>query len=194
MLFQAFKEQPDMTKEDAEVISGEIEKIDNVLTNFMGFVKQKGLHFEETDLNELIERVLSLATYDIESSNIVIKKDMLEGLPRIHADRGLLEQVFLNLIINAVHAMPDGGEIRISAKSDDKYAEVMFWDMGGGIPADIQEKIFDPFFTTKKEGTGLGLAIAYNIVKSHGGKLSYNSNSGKGTVFTVMLPIEAENG
>jgi signal transduction histidine kinase len=194
MLFQAFKEQPDMTREDAEVISNEIEKMDNILSNFMGFVKQKGFYLADTDLHKLVDRVLSLATYDIENANIVVRTDMLETLPGVKADRGLLEQVFLNLIINAVHAMPDGGEIRISGKSDDTFVEVMVWDKGGGIPSDIREKIFNPFFTTKEEGTGLGLAIAYNIIKSHGGKLFFNSDEGRGTVFTVRLPIEAEHG
>jgi signal transduction histidine kinase len=194
MLFQAFKEQPDMTREDAEVISSEIEKMDRVLSNFMGFVKQKGFRLSETNLNELIERVLSLATYDIENANIVVRKDMIGTLPPVEADRGLLEQVFLNLVINAVHAMPGGGEIRISGKSDDSFVEVMVWDKGSGIPSDIREKIFNPFFTTKEGGTGLGLAIAYNIVKSHGGKLFFNSDEGRGTVFTVRLPIEAEHG
>jgi signal transduction histidine kinase len=188
MLFQAFKEQPDMTREDAEVISNEIEKIDNVLTNFIGFVKQKGFQYTEVDLNGLVDKVLSLATFDIENSNIEIHKDMLEGLPAVKADRSLLEQVFLNLVINAVHAMPDGGEIRISGKSDENFTEVMIWDKGGGIPADIQSKIFDPFFTTKADGTGLGLSIAYNIINSHGGRLFFNSTEGKGTVFTVRLP------
>ncbi len=194
MLFQAFKEQPDMTKEDAEVISSEIEKIDRILTNFMGFVKQKSFQFTDVDLNALTDRVLSLATFDIENSGIVVHKDMLDALPPVRADSALLEQVFLNLIINAVHAMPDGGEIRISGKSDDNFAEIMVWDKGRGIPSDIRSKIFDPFFTTKAGGTGLGLSIAYNIVKSHGGKLFFNSNEGKGTVFTVRLPRGAENG
>jgi len=193
MLFQAYKDQPDMTKEDAEVISNEIEKIDKVLTNFMGFVKQKGFYFSETNLNELIGSILSLATYYIEKSRIHVRKDMLESLPVIKADGALLEQVFLNLVINAVHAMPDGGEIRISGKSYNSSVEIMFQDEGGGISPDIQAKIFDPFFTTKDEGTGLGLAIAYNIIKSHGGKLFFNSNKGKGTIFTVRLPLEAKN-
>jgi signal transduction histidine kinase len=194
MLFQAFKEQPDMTKEDAEIISNEIDKIDNVLTNFIGFVKQKGFKYADVDLNQLIDRVLSLATYDIENSGIEVHKDMLEGLPSVRADRSLLEQVFLNLVINAVHAMPDGGEIRISGKTDEYFTEVMIWDKGGGIPADIQSKIFDPFFTTKAEGTGLGLSIAYNIINSHGGRLFFNSTEGKGTVFTVRLPKEVKSG
>ena len=193
MLFQAFKEQPDMTREDAEVISDEIEKIDNVLTNFIGFVKQKGFKYTDVDLDALIDRILSLATFDIESSNIAVHKDMLDSLPAVKADRSLLEQVFLNLVINAVHAMPDGGEIRISGKADEHFTEVMIWDKGGGIPHDIQSKIFDPFFTTKADGTGLGLSIAYNIINSHGGKLFFNSTS-NGTVFTVRLPREVKVG
>ncbi len=191
MMFQAFREQPDMTREDAEVISGEIDKIDKVMTNFLGFVKQKGFHFTEVDLNALIDRVLSLATYDIENAGITVHKDMIDALPAVEADRSLLEQVFLNLLLNAVQAMPEGGEIRISGKTDDRFVEVMVWDRGGGIASDIGSKIFDPFFTTKEEGTGLGLSIAYNIINSHGGKLFFNSNEGTGTVFTVRLPKRA---
>jgi signal transduction histidine kinase len=194
MLFQAFKEQPDMTKEDAEVISSEIEKMDKVLTNFLVFLKQKSFHLSKVNLNTIIDRVLSLSTFDIESSGIVVHKDLIDALPDIQADRALLEQVFMNLIINAVQAMPNGGDIRISGKSDENYVEVMVWDKGGGIPPDIRPKIFDPFYTSKDDGTGLGLSIAYNIVKSHGGKLLCNSNEGVGTVFTVRLPIEKKNG
>lgn len=194
MLFQAYKEEPDMTREDAEIISHEIDKIDTILTNFMGFVKQKDFKLTDVDLNELIDRVLSLATYDIEHSNITVHKDMMEALPTVKADRSLFEHVFLNLIINAIQAMPDGGEIRISGKSDEHFVEVMTWDKGTGIPMNIRSKIFEPFFTTKDQGTGLGLSIAYNIVNSHGGKLFFNSNESGGTVFTVRLPKGTDNG
>jgi signal transduction histidine kinase len=188
MLFQAYKEEPDMTKEDAEVISNEIERIDNILTNFMGFVKQKGFKMADVDLSALLDRVLSLATYDIEHSGITVHKDMIESLPKVKADRSLLEHVFLNLVMNSIQAMPEGGDIRVSGKSEDDSVEIMIWDKGSGIPSNIRSKIFDPFFTTKDQGTGLGLSIAYNIVKSHGGKLFFNSTEGKGTVFTVKLP------
>ncbi|MBI5055097.1 MAG: HAMP domain-containing protein [Nitrospirae bacterium] len=189
MLFQAFKEQPDLTKEDAEVISKEIEKIDTIITRFLGFVKQKSFHYSEINLNALIDRVLSLASFDVRNYGISVQKDMMETLPEIKGDRSLLEHVFLNLILNSVQAMSNGGEIRISGKTDDKFVEVMIWDKGSGIPADIRSKVFDPFFTTKENGTGLGLSIAYNIVKSHGGKLFFHSNEGAGTVFTVRLPV-----
>ena len=194
MMFQAFREQPDMTKEDALIISDEIEKIDDILTNFLGFVKQKDFHFSEVNLNDLIARVLSLATFDIENSGIVVHEDFSGPLPAVNADRSLLEQVFLNLLLNAVQAMPEGGEIRISGKSDDRFVEVMISDQGEGIPEEIRPKIFDPFFTTKDAGTGLGLSIAYNIIKSHRGHLFFNSSNARGTVFTVRLPKEVEHG
>ncbi len=192
MLFQAFKEQPDMTREDAEIINSEIEKIDTVLKNFLGFVKQKGTDFTNVKLSGLIEHVLSLAAYHIENANITVQKDMLESLPVVRADKGLLEQVFLNLIINAAQAMPNGGELRITGRTDEKFTEVMIRDQGGGISDEMRSKVFDPFFTTKEDGTGLGLSIAYNIIKSHNGSLSFNSNQGKGTVFTIRLPMDTQ--
>ena len=194
MLFQAFKEQPDMTKEDAEVIHNEIERIDNILTKFLGFVKQKDVNASDININSLIERVLSLATFDLKNKGIAVHKDMLETLPAIKGNESLFEHVFLNLILNSIDAMPYGGEIRISGKTDDNFAEVMIWDKGCGIPLKIKSKVFDPFFTTKANGTGLGLSIAYNIVKAHGGKLFFDSNEGVGTVFTVRLPKEVKNG
>jgi signal transduction histidine kinase len=189
MLFQAFREQPDMTKEDAEVISREIEKIDTIITRFLGFVKQKSLQVSEINVNTLMDRVLSLCSFDITNNDIVLQKDMTETLPHIKGDRALLEHVFLNLILNAVQAMPNGGEINISSKADDGFVEVVISDKGGGIPSNIRSKVFEPFFTTKENGTGLGLSIVYNIVKSHGGKIFFDSSEGAGTKFTVRLPI-----
>ncbi|MEW6714717.1 MAG: ATP-binding protein [Nitrospirota bacterium] len=188
MLFQAFMENPDMTREDAAIINKEIEKIDNVLNSFLGFVKEKGFRFSEINIDKLIDRILSLASFDLDSYGIVVQKDMTDSLPSITGDRALLEQVFLNLIINAVEAMPDGGEIRISGKTDNNFVDVMIWDKGGGIPAELKAKVFNPFFTTKEHGTGLGLSIAYNIINAHRGELFFDTNEGVGTVFTVRLP------
>jgi signal transduction histidine kinase len=194
MLFQAFKEQPDMTREDAEIIHGEIEKIDKILTQFLSFVRQKDFQSSELHMGRLIDRVLSLTTFDIQNSHIMVKKDVVDDLPPIQGDRALLEQVFLNLVINSIQAMPNGGEIRISGKTDNGFIEVMIWDQGSGIPDKLRSKIFDPFFTTKQNGTGLGLSIAYNIIKTHGGKLYFNTSEKGGTVFTVKLPRGKENG
>jgi len=188
MLFQAFREQPDMTKEDAEVINNEIEKIDTIITRFLGFVKQKSFQVSEINVNTLMDRVLSLCSFDITNNDIVLQKDMTETLPHIKGDRALLEHVFLNLVLNAVQAMPNGGKLNISSKADVGFVEVVISDKGGGIPSNIRSKVFEPFFTTKENGTGLGLSIVYNIVKSHGGRVFFDSNNGSGTKFTVRLP------
>jgi|Deesub1362A_J573_1020465.scaffolds.fasta_scaffold03678_4 signal transduction histidine kinase len=192
MLFQAFREQPEMTEEDIEVITNEIEKIDGILTRFLSFVKQKGFTLSPVRIDSIIEHVLDLASFDIRNHRIVVHKDMLNHLPPVKADGPLLEQVFLNLLLNSIEAMPDGGEIRISGRADEEFVEVMIWDKGKGIPSDIRTKVFEPFFTTKSNGTGLGLSIAYNIVKEHGGRLFFDSNEGEGTVFTVRLPRASE--
>jgi len=189
MLFQAFGEQPDMTREDAEVISSEIEKIDTIITRFLGFVKQKSFERSEINVNALIDRVLSLCSFDITNNDIMLQKDLTETLPHIKGDRALLEHVFLNLILNAVQAMPSGGEIHISSRADDGFVEIVISDKGCGISSDIRSKVFEPFFTTKENGTGLGLSIVYNIVRSHGGKVFFLNNEDTGTKFTVKLPI-----
>ncbi len=188
MLFQAFREQPDMTKKDAEIIYAEIEKIDTIITRFLGFVKQKDFEVSDVNINALIERVLSLAAFDIRRHSIAVYREAVENLPEIKGDRALLEHVFLNLILNAVQAMPGGGDIRISGRTDDRFIEVTVRDKGAGIPSDIRSRVFDPFFTTKEDGTGIGLSIVYNIVKSHRGTVFFQSNEGGGTAFTVRLP------
>jgi signal transduction histidine kinase len=127
-----------------------------------------------------MERVLSLAAFDIRRHNIAVRNDMMESLPELKGDRALLEHVFLNLILNAIQAMPDGGDIGISGKADEKFVEVTITDKGCGISADIRSKVFDPFFTTKEEGTGLGLSIVYNIVKSLAGKCTSAAVKAKG--------------
>jgi len=188
MLFQAFREHPDMTKEDAEIIYSEIEKIDTIIARFLGFVKQKDFEVSDVNISALIDRVLSLAAFDIRRHGIAVYRDAMDGLPEIKGDRALLEHVFLNLILNAVQAMPGGGDIRISGRTDDRFVEVTVRDKGAGIPAGIRSKVFDPFFTTKEDGTGIGLSIVYNIVKSHRGMVFFHSNEGAGTAFIVRLP------
>lgn len=190
MLFQAFKEQPDMTKEDANIIYNEIEKIENIISRFLSLVKDKDFKPSDVDIQSLIDHVLSFTTFALRKNGVVVRKDTLDALPPIRADKALLEQVFLNLILNSIEAMPDGGEIKISGKTLNGYLEVTISDQGAGIPSEIRSKVFDPFFTTKEVGTGLGLSIAYNIVKAHRGTLFFESKEGAGTVFTVRLPKE----
>jgi len=192
MLFQDLRRQPDITDEDIDVINDEIEKIDRILSRFLDFAKQKRFNLSTVHLDTLIEHVLGLASFDIKSHKIIIRKEEMGHLPPVNIDASLFEQVFLNLLINSIEAMPGGGEIRVYGRYDENYVDVMILDRGGGIPSDIKMKVFEPFFTTKTNGTGLGLSIAYNIVKEHGGRIFFDSNEGEGTVFTVRLPRTKE--
>lgn len=112
---------------------------------------------------------------------------------RLKIDPDQIQQVFLNLILNARDAMPDGGRLVISVKRADGHVEMCFADTGSGIDAEVKEKVFDPFFSTKgpTKGTGLGLSICYSIIKDHGGTIDIDSEKGKGTKFTIRIPVEA---
>lgn len=196
MLFQDFKYEGvhSVTKEEAEVILDEVENIDNILTRFLGFAKQDSLTITEANINDIIKRVLSLTVFSLKNQNIKIYNDLPEDLPHVNIDKPLIEQLFMNLILNSVQAMPEGGKLRLSGSTLNGFIEIKFKDTGRGIPDNIKSKVFDPFFTTKDDGTGLGLSIAYNIIKAHGGNIGVESAFQKGAVFIVRLPIGAGNG
>ncbi|HDH06348.1 MAG TPA: HAMP domain-containing protein [Nitrospirae bacterium] len=195
MLFQNYKLKrvSSITDEDMEIILDEIENIDDILTKFLGFAKQERPALAETNMNDIIRRVLSLSSFNIQNQDIKVYNDLPESLSSVNADRSLMEQVFLNLIMNSVEAMPDGGELRISGGLMNGFLEVKIADTGGGIPDNIKSMLFDPFFTTKDKGTGLGLSIAYNIVRAHKGDIGFESINQKGTVFTVRIPTGGGN-
>ena len=196
MLFQNFqyKGTSSITVEDTEIILDEIENIDDILTKFLGFAKKEDPALAEANINDIIRRVLSLSSFNIKEQDIKVYNDLPKNLSPIKIDKILIEQVFMNLIMNSVQAMPDGGELRISGGVTNGFLEIKLADTGSGISDDIKSTVFDPFFTTKDKGTGLGLSISYNIVKAHKGDIEFKSNNQKGTVFTVRLPAGGENG
>ncbi|MCG2813324.1 MAG: HAMP domain-containing histidine kinase, partial [Thermodesulfovibrionales bacterium] len=142
-------------------------------------------------INGLIENVLMLTDYLISKKEIRVAKDLSTDIPEMMVDQNKMEQVFLNIILNAVQAM-DGkpGTLAIGTLSDNGYCEISFTDTGQGIPEEVLLYIFDPFFTTKPvgEGTGLGLSVSKSIVEQHNGKITVETSE-KGTRFTVRLPM-----
>jgi signal transduction histidine kinase len=123
---------------------------------------------------------------------VKITRSLTKGLPEIMVDQGKIKQVFTNIIMNAMDAMPDGGVLQISSRmsADEKHVEVVFEDSGKGIPREHLQRIFDPFFTTKGiKGTGLGLSISYGIIQQHNGSIEVDSQVGKGTKLTIILPM-----
>jgi PAS domain S-box-containing protein len=185
-------EHPDIL-EAREAASGTIgcarraaEIMDHVRSRFKKNFPQR----EAVDVNELIREISLLLKNDIRRNSVTVRLELAENLPEIAGDRVQLEQVLMNLMLNAIEAMHDAkGDLTITSHStDDGHLSISVRDTGVGIPADKIDQIFDTFFTTKPQGTGMGLAISRSIVESHGGCLWATSNSGRGSTFQFTLP------
>ncbi len=164
-----------------------------IISNLLDFARESGSQMESLDMSELLRETIALASNQIKLSGIKISFQATDNLPRVHGDIQQLEQVFLNLILNAVDASPKGSKIQVIVlpADDPNYVAVKVIDTGTGIPPHILPSIFDPFFTTKGKGrgTGLGLSVSQGIVAKHGGRISVASKEGQGATFTVTLPI-----
>ncbi len=170
-----------------------VERCSRITHRLLGFAKRMDTKIEALDLRELLTEVLGFLEKDALNRGIKIETDFPPDLPSITSDRGQLQQVFLNILNNAIDAITEGGRIDISAelRKDDKI-DVIIEDTGKGISKPDLERIFEPFFSTKKaHGTGLGLSITYGIVQKLGGKIAAESKVGEGTTFIVTLPVEA---
>lgn len=174
----------------ADSILQSVDRCGAITHRFLGFAKRMDFETTPINLELLIKEVLEFLGNEASYRNISINLHAVGSLPEIESDRGHLQQVFLNIINNAYAATSDGGNIDIIIKEKSGYVKVIISDNGGGIPEEHLEHIFEPFYTTKKEGTGLGLSITYNIVHKLGGDIKVKSKVGKGTSFTVSLPIK----
>ena len=147
----------------------------------------------QVDINKMIEDGLYFIKSRCKKSGIEIKLSLSSDLPEITADQSQIYQVLVNLVVNAVQAMPDGGLLTIKTLFDDSDISMFIEDTGIGMSKDTVEKIFLPFFTTKEinEGTGIGLSVVHGIITSHGGRINVESKSGKGTRFEILLPIKS---
>lgn len=179
------------------LIIEETERCSKIVKGLLDFSRQATAEKVPTDLNQLIEDTLTLVKSHVMASKTSIVRQFQHHLPVVSVAPGKIKQVFTNLILNAIEAMPGGGVLTLSSRTSDdgKSVEIEFADAGCGIPEHIIRQIFDPFFSTKKgKGTGLGLSISYGIVKHHGGDITVQSSVGKGTEVTVTLPITVEEG
>ena len=186
-------ELDDRDMEELDIILYEVDRLNNMLNRFLTFARPKLPELKETDMNQLLRYAMSLAEQNM-PENIAFKTDFDE-IPKVMLDKEMFEALLLNLMLNAIQAMPDGGEIRLITRYDRKRSmvRVMVQDNGVGISPDISDKIFDPFFTTKAEGTGMGLAIAARTVEAHGGAMEVESIEGEMTRFTIMMQAVIED-
>jgi signal transduction histidine kinase len=172
-------------------VDEEAKRIEEIVKNLLDFSKPKEGNFTETDINETIRKALPLVQNMLDISNIDLKLSLGPRVPRVFVDGHQMQQVFVNLIVNAVQATASGGELYISTYADaagDKV-KVKIRDTGKGIPAEYLPHIFDPFFSTKGvSGTGLGLSVSYGIIRNHAGNIKVESEVGVGTTFTIELP------
>ena len=180
-------------KEMVEDVVSEAKRSKNIISNLLDFARESGSQLEPLDLEQLLNETVNLAANQIKLSGIRIEFQATGNLPRVHGDSQQLRQVFLNLILNAIDASNKGGKIQILVlpADDPSYVAVKVIDFGTGIPGHIMASIFDPFFTTKGKGkgTGLGLSVSQGIVAKHGGRIRVSSQEGKGSTFTVTLPV-----
>ena len=173
-------------------INEHVHRIARIVRNLGDFARLYPRQKIPTSLREILETTLNLVRYDKNFRKIEIRTDVRDT-PPLKIDPDQIQQVFLNLILNARDAMPDGGTLDISVMQSDGYVVMLFADTGSGIAPEMRDKVFDPFFSTKgpTKGTGLGLSICYSIIKDHGGTIEIDSGKDKGTRFTIRIPVEA---
>jgi signal transduction histidine kinase len=178
-------------KQHIEVINSGFDRIQIIVKNLLDLSKSSKLSIAPANINSVIENVLNLTEYTISRKGISIIKELSPDLPEIPVDSHKIEQVLLNLIINAVHAMDEGGVLKISTSAGEEWCSVSVSDTGKGIAPDVMARMFNPFFTTKGvgEGTGLGLTVSKAIIEQHKGTIS-TSTSEKGTTFIMTLPVK----
>ncbi|MBW2262734.1 MAG: HAMP domain-containing protein [Deltaproteobacteria bacterium] len=182
-------ERLDMTKDLVE----QADRSRKIVRNLLDFAREGEIEMGKLDVREIVEESIALVANQLKLSRVKAKIDLPENLPPVNGDRQYLSQIFVNLALNAVDAMPQGGTLGVSAdlEAEGGFLATHVSDTGSGIPDHILQSIFDPFFTTRPtgQGTGLGLSVSLGIARRHGGDIRVTSREGEGTTFTVLLPI-----
>jgi two-component system NtrC family sensor kinase len=187
------KSEDDPDREDLQVIVDETLRCREIVKGLLGFSKQAEPQKEAVDINNIIQTSLALTRSQAMIQDVKVFTTLSDHLPPIVVDGDQIQEVFLNIILNAIDAMPKGGELHVtSTMTDGEHAvQIRFADTGRGIPPENLDKVFDPFFTTKgAKGTGLGLAVAYGVIDQHRGKITMESKAGKGTTCLIDLPVK----
>jgi signal transduction histidine kinase len=187
MLGRNVAAENDLAREMAGFIVTEVDRTNSLVTRFLQFARPLQVRTEQADLSAMLDR--AAAEVERETQRVSIYRNYSPDIPPFEFDAELLERVFYNLLLNAAQASPEGGAVTIKTRAAGGTVEVAVIDRGSGIGTEHLRNIFNPFFTTKPEGVGLGLAIVSKIVDEHGGKISVESEPGKGSIFRVLLPM-----
>jgi PAS domain S-box-containing protein len=173
------------------VLDAEIDRLDAVVKRFLDFSRPMDVRLEPTQLADLLKEVLEVAGPQLERSKVQVAQLLPIGVPEVFGDRALLKQAILNLVLNAVDAMPNGGQLQLTLNRRGEMAEIIVGDTGRGIPLEHRQKVFQLFFTTTPGGSGIGLASTFRIVQLHNGSIDFTSEVGRGTTFRIELPLAA---
>jgi signal transduction histidine kinase len=173
----------------ADVIVQEAKRLNRIVTDFLDFARPPTLNLMSSNVEEILEKNLNFLAPEIQRNGFEIHKRFATHVPEIQADPGLLYQAFLNILMNAMQAMPEGGSIFVEVSARGNALTTIFVDDGPGIPDETLKKIWEPFFTTKDKGSGLGLSIVKKIIEGHGGAVAIENGQEKGAQVTVSLPL-----
>jgi len=193
VLRQKLQQMDPDTRRHMDVIASEIQRLDRVVQMLIDFTRPVELRLTDIDLSRIVDEVLSLASPDAERHGVrVIRQLAAETLP-VRVDADLLKQALLNVVLNGVQAMPQGGNLEVAARrAGDREIVIEVRDQGAGIAPEIRDKVFNLYFTTKKAGTGIGLAMTYKVMQLHHGSVDFAPASPRGTVFQLTLPLQEQ--
>ncbi|MFP4483741.1 MAG: two-component system sensor histidine kinase NtrB [Spirochaetota bacterium] len=172
-----------------DVVNEEVSRLNKIVVDFLFAMRPMNVELTEGDLNEVVRGVLDFVQYELETSDIDLSVDLAPSLPKIEVDEKYLKQALMNIIKNAIAAMPEGGTLRVWTERRGDEVQLSIADTGVGMSDEVVEKIFEPYFTTKDFGSGIGLTLVYKVVKEHLGEVSVETEEGKGTTFTLSLPV-----
>jgi PAS domain S-box-containing protein len=174
-----------------QVLDKEIDRLDAVVKRFLDFTRPMEVRLEATQLADILREVVEVAQPQLRKSKVEVAQLLPIDVPEVYVDRALLKQAVLNLVLNAVEAMPSGGKLQLMLSRRGEMAEISVGDTGKGIPPENKQKIFQLFFTTRPGGSGIGLASTFRIVQLHNGSIDFTSEVGRGTTFRIELPLAA---
>lgn len=199
LLEEELRERASLPEQGARylhVLNAECHRLSVILDNFMKFARPGSVGLHEVNISDLIEHIMALMQFEAEEREIRLEQAVDEPLPSVLGDETAISQVLVNVVVNAFHAMPNGGLCRVAAEArqadDTRWLVVSVKDTGIGIKKEELARVFEPFYTTKSSGTGLGLAIAYRIMEDHGGTIQVSSTLGIGTTTVLTFPVAAE--
>src|SRR5439155_9671770 len=187
----------DPRREDLEDVIKELDRIEQIITGLLMFARPPAARPRPCDVHQVLDKTLDILEVQLRDNQVKLSRSYAEDLPLVDADPDLTQQVFLNLCLNGIQAMPQGGELHVETgvrryRTRRSMVDVSFRDTGVGIPKELMERIFDPFFTTRSMGTGLGLPVSVQIMREVGGVVTAKNNAGGGATLRVSFPVPAE--